>query len=217
MIYWFSADLHLGHANIIKYCGRTIFMTQNELAIYNEVKNLGREEQKKLKISVESLRLMDEELIKRWNERVKSEDIVFFIGDFCFRNSPGGKEGEGTLIKAKEYESKLNGKFIFIKGNHDRNNSCKTIIERLVINYGGKRVNLTHNPEHADLNYEFNFCGHVHQHWKFKRIKTHYGFTNIINVGVDVNDFQPKTFEELMSQYNKWKKTLNLEKENEKN
>lgn len=182
MKYWFSADLHLGHANIIKYCGRPF----------------------------KSLKEMNETLIKNWNERVKPEDIIFFVGDFCFRNSPGGKKGEGTITKAKEYENKLNGKFIYIKGNHDRNNSCKTIIERLVIKYGGKRVNLVHDPEHADINYEINFCGHVHQHWKFRRIRKGYGFTDIINVGVDVNNFQPKTFEELMKEYNKWKKTLKL-------
>ena len=55
MNYYFTADLHLGHANILKYCGRTIFMTNKDLVIYNRVKNLSREEQRKFILSPESL------------------------------------------------------------------------------------------------------------------------------------------------------------------
>ena len=60
---WFSSDYHLGHANIIKYCERPF-------------------------VDVEE---MSATIIKNHNQRVKKEDTVFFLGDFCFRNSPGGK------------------------------------------------------------------------------------------------------------------------------
>ena len=178
MNYFFTSDLHLGHENIIHYCSRP----------FKDVEH------------------MNSEIICRWNERVKQDDIVFHIGDFCFRNSKGGKKGEGTTTKAKEYESKLNGKIIFIKGNHDRNNSLKTITEKLTIGYGRKRINLVHNPIHVDPNYKINFVGHVHNRWAIKRIKTHFGFTDAINVGVDVWDFRPVKFEELMKRYHKWKR-----------
>lgn len=50
-----TSDLHLGHANIIKYCNRP----------YRDV--------------VE----MNHDLIRRWNETVSDSDRVFFLGDFA--------------------------------------------------------------------------------------------------------------------------------------
>jgi len=178
MNYWFTSDLHLGHDNIRKYCSRPF----------------------------KSLNHMNSEIIKRWNQRVKPDDIVFHIGDFCFKNSKGGKKGEGTQVKARDWEKKLNGKIIFIKGNHDRNNSVKTIIEHLVIRYGRQRINLVHNPIHSNTNYKINFVGHVHEKWQIKRIKTQFGFTDCINVGVDVHNFYPVSFDKLMKRYYKWKR-----------
>ena len=164
MNYFFSADLHLGHFNIIHYTGRPF----------------------------SSLEEMNRIIIRRWNERVKCDDIVFVIGDFCFRNSSVNR-GEGIRVRAKEWEKQLNGKIIHIKGNHDKNNSTKTIIERLVIGYCGKRINLVHDPEKADLNYKINFTGHVHNKWQIKRqyARNPYYFTDCINVGVDVWNFYP--------------------------
>lgn len=51
---WFTADYHLGHENIIKYCNRP-FSTVEE---------------------------MDAELIHRHNEVVRPDDTVYIIGDF---------------------------------------------------------------------------------------------------------------------------------------
>lgn len=54
---WFTADLHFGHANIVRYCDRPF-------------------------ASVEA---MDAALIANWNERVQPGDTVWVLGDFCFR------------------------------------------------------------------------------------------------------------------------------------
>ena len=56
MTIWFSADFHLNHANIIKYCKRP-FSDINE---------------------------MNEEIIRRWNSRVDHNDTGYILGDFCF-------------------------------------------------------------------------------------------------------------------------------------
>ena len=56
MDYWFTADTHFGHANIIKYCNRPF------------------------KDTVE----MNEAIISNWNKVVKAEDLVFHLGDFCW-------------------------------------------------------------------------------------------------------------------------------------
>lgn len=183
MKYFFSSDYHLGHFNIIRYTNRPF----------------------------KSLEQMNKTIIRNHNERVKPEDIIFHVGDFCFKNT--SNKGKGIRIPAQEWESQLNGKIIHIQGNHDRNNSTKTIIQRLVIKYGNKRINLVHNPEHCDINYEINFTGHCHEKWAFKRLRQGHQLTDCVNVGVDVHNFYPQTFEELMKKYHWWLKKNNYEKE----
>lgn len=180
---YFTSDFHFGHANIIKYCKRPF----------------------------NSLEQMNKTLIENYNKRVKENDTVFFLGDFCFRNSKGGKKGEGEVHKAEYYINQLNGKIVFIRGNHDKNNSLKTPIERVVIKYGGKRICMVHNPIHCDSRFEINFCGHVHEKWKFKKLNSK---SYMINVGVDVWNFKPITFDEIMKSFRKWKKEIT--KNNEK-
>lgn len=181
MKYWFTGDWHFGHFNIIKYANRP-FKTLEE---------------------------MNETIIKKYNERVRAEDCVFVLGDCAFRNSPGGKEGEGVSIKPIEYIKRMNGKMVFIRGNHDRNNSLKTIIENLVIRYGNYLVNLVHDPEKADFRYLINFVAHVHDHWKFKRLVQGEQITDCCNIGVDQWNFYPVSFEEIIKEYRLWKKTNN--------
>lgn len=174
MRYWFTSDTHFGHWNIVRYCNRPF----------------------------KSLDEMDETMIKRWNERVKKEDIVFFIGDFCFKGS--GKRGEGIKTPSSYWEGRLNGKIIHLQGNHDKNNSTKAIIERLTIRFGGRRIHLVHHPQFADGTYKINFTGHVHEKWQVKRVETKKGSTVCINVGVDVWQFMPVTYEEIMGRYYRW-------------
>jgi len=170
MNYWFTADYHLGHANIITYCSRPFKNVED----------------------------MNSTIIRNHNERVKPEDTVFHVGDFCFKNSPGGKVGEGEQTPASIWEKQLNGKIIFIQGNHDRNNSCKTPIQNMVITIGGKRVKLVHNPEHIiKPDYDLYFTGHVHDAWKTKNLRVQYGIAKCINVGVDVWKYYPVTFNEI--------------------
>lgn len=80
---YFTSDLHFGHTNIIKYENRP-FKDKEE---------------------------MDMQLIKKWNETVKAEDIVYILGDFSWY------KGE----KTNEILKQLNGKKILIIGNHDSN------------------------------------------------------------------------------------------------
>jgi calcineurin-like phosphoesterase family protein len=53
MEHWLTADLHLGHANIIEYCDRP----------FSEVDS------------------MNEAIVERWNETVAAEDRVLVLGD----------------------------------------------------------------------------------------------------------------------------------------
>jgi calcineurin-like phosphoesterase family protein len=52
---WFTADFHLGHANIIRYCDRPF----------------------------ENVADMDAHIIERLNSVVAEGDVLYFLGDFC--------------------------------------------------------------------------------------------------------------------------------------
>ena len=147
---------------------------------------------------------MNSEIIKRHNERVKPGDMVIYVGDFCFRNSKGGKPGEGAQDRADFYLKQLNGMFIPIQGNHDNNNSLKTPIESMIIEYANQKIFVTHKPEDARPDFKYNFVGHIHNAWKFKKLNSQ---SYLINVGCDVWDFYPRSYEEIMNEFYKWRKS----------
>ncbi len=78
---FFTADHHFGHANIIRFTNRPF----------------------------KDLDEMNEELIKRWNEKVGKEDLVYHLGDVSL----------GKPDFTKEVLDQLNGKIFLIKGNHE--------------------------------------------------------------------------------------------------
>jgi len=175
-----TADLHLNHANIIRYCKRPWLM-KGDLDSDGEWINTGIAEDRCLR--------MNNELIRRWNERVKPEDLVFHVGDFCFKNAQ-------YKTTSEEWETVLNGKIIFLKGNHDKNNSTKTKIESLQICWADTLINMQHYPDLVDGRCRINFVGHIHEHWKFKKAHVRGKNIYLFNVGVDVNQFYPITMDE---------------------
>jgi calcineurin-like phosphoesterase family protein len=125
---------------------------------------------------------MNEGLIMRWNGVVtKPNRRIFMLGDFAF----------GSPNAVRRVLERLNGYKILIKGNHDpgRNKMSELGFDEVWLNaeaaWGDKTVFMQHVPDrvrHKD--YDLHLCGHVHEKW----CKTH----NIINVGVDVWDLEPK-------------------------
>ena len=174
MKYWITADTHFGHKNIIKYCNRPF-------------RNISG---------------MNYELVRRWNERVKSEDIVFFNGDFCFKGA--------AQNKSKYWEEQLNGKIIFIQGNHDRNNTTKTPIKNMELFFGGREIFITHRPKDFNSEIQLNLVGHIHEKWKIRRLWTGELWVYLYNVGVDVHNFYPITLKEAIDNFNKIRNTENV-------
>ena len=209
-MYWWTSDTHFSHGNILKYANRTIFMNKHEKEV---MKNGTVKEQNELRISDETLERHDEALIRNWNERVKPSDTVYFLGDWCFRNSSGGKQGEGTTTRAEYYLNQLNGNIVCIKGNHDGNNGLKTILTEGVIYIANKRIRMIHNPQFVNSDYKLHFTAHVHHHWRFKRIKTMFGFTDCVNVGTDVWNYRPVDINEIFKHYYRWKNSLKIEED----
>lgn len=176
---WFTSDFHLNHFNIIRYTNRP-FKTLEE---------------------------MNNTIIKNFNERIKEDDLVFFLGDFIFKSGTG--RGEGEPDKAQKFRNQLKCKnIVFLEGNHDKKgkNSLKTPIQNIVIKYGGKRIFLVHNPEFVDVKYDFCICGHVHDKWKFKRFRRGESLIDCCNVSIEQWDYYPITWNEINQQYAMWLK-----------
>lgn len=78
---FFIGDPHFGHLNILRYDNRP-FATVAE---------------------------MDSELIRRWNEVVSENDMVFILGDISWYDD----EKTAAILK------QLNGRIVLVAGNHD--------------------------------------------------------------------------------------------------
>ena len=165
---YFTSDTHFGHTKVIEYCRRPF-------------------------ASVEE---MDAEMIRRWNERVKPEDEIYVLGDFCWR----GPAFAESIIK------QLLGKKYLVMGNHDmhikRNRlmgmgfSHAFLPNGTMIHISNIPVLLSHFPfkgfEDDDRKFhEYQYeddggwllHGHVHCAWKQKG--------KMINVGVDQWNYAP--------------------------
>lgn len=177
MTNFFTSDTHFGHENIINLCQRPFSSVQE----------------------------MNDEMIRRWNSVVSEGDTVYHLGDFAL----------GQKYLWPSYREQLNGSIILIAGNHDRNKRgiIYPVLISLMRAYGSMYLDerptviLAHIPPGNDLDRGFLremsldpyadvlLCGHVHKAWKYSE----YDGKTVINVGVDVWDFTPRTLDELMS------------------
>jgi len=173
---YFTADEHLGHANILKYCERPF-------------KNVFE---------------MNNILIKNFNRMIKKDDLVYHLGDFCFQSS--NSKGNGEKTKAKDYIKNLKGQHIFIEGNHDFDgrNTLKTRNQEIILRIANIRVQLIHDPEFAKVDYPLILHGHIHGLRKCKELKYCGHKSLLINVGVDVWNFKPVEWRNIQTLYDRW-------------
>lgn len=159
MIY-FTGCTHYGHENIIKYAGRP-FKNANE---------------------------MDSALIDNYNKVVKSEDLVYHLGDFVWKG-----------VNPELIKQKLNGRIEFIQGNHDRKNTGPDLFN---LTYKGKFFVLLHYPL-EDWNGKFHGSMMIHCHTHKKEL---FSAPGRFNVGVDATNFTPISIEEILSSDNKFER-----------
>lgn len=166
MTIFFTADHHFGHSNIIKYENRPFANAQE----------------------------MDEEMIKRWNQRGGPKDQVYHLGDVSLLRP------ETT----KEILDRLNDKIYLVKGNHDKSVLKPVCAKRFewIKDYhflkvpNGPMIALMHyclrvwDRKRHDVQHLF-----VHSHSNLPEIKEELA----VNVGVDCWDFYPASLEELKS------------------
>ena len=136
---------------------------------------------------------MHKTLIDNYNEIVTDNDICYFVGDFVFSTN---------VEQLKDMINKLHGKKVLILGNHDY------FKPEIYVNYGFDSVHTSLHPlDKVILNHDpaiyctlkdekLLLCGHVHT--LFKKVLKENDVL-IYNVGVDVNEFRPVCFKDLIT------------------
>lgn len=156
----------------------------------------------------DSVEEMDEALISNWNSRVKGNDTVYILGDLFYRSE-----------NVAEILARLKGKKKLVTGNHDSSWLTKfdadkyfaSIDKFLEVSDGQRALTLCHYPlmswKHASKSYMIH--GHIHNDSKADYWPLLASRDNILNASVDINNFMPVTFEELLENNRKFKQ-LNM-------
>ena len=159
---WFSSDLHFQHNNIIKFSKRPY-------------------------ANVDEMNL---DLIKKWNQKVKVDDSIWFLGDFSF------KDGD-------RFFHQLNGRKHLIIGNHDGDKvrdlpweSQEIYSELEVPDKTGKkhRLVLFHYPI-EEFNGFYKGAIHLHGHVHGKKMLP---IKKRVDVAVECHGYAPVSFEKIL-------------------
>jgi calcineurin-like phosphoesterase family protein len=209
---WFTADPHLGHENIVKYCRRPFWTTAGDIRerfAENRVPDHVKDEERWPDIEKH-----DETLIENWNSRVAVDDEVWIIGDFCWWHL------DEVMVRA--YYARLNGYKHLVLGNHDTDGDDEPLpvlvdlfgdrlhrYKQLRIGSDGRRKPLSrkggqrvilfhyamrgwendyHNPAKGKTG-SWHFYGHYHG-----RLMSH---RTSFDVGVDVCNYAPISWPEV--------------------
>jgi calcineurin-like phosphoesterase family protein len=135
---------------------------------------------------------MDEEMIKRWNERVRPNDKVYHLGDVVIN-----RRALATL-------GRLNGDKVLIRGNHDifRDDEYRKYFRELRAYHVMNGMILSHIPIHeASLGrFGTNIHGHLHAN---RVLKSNMFGVDVLDVRyhcvcVEQTDFAPILFEDVI-------------------
>jgi len=145
----------------------------------------------------------DAELIRRWNEVVPQDGIVYHLGDFCF----------GSIRRWEEVRAQLNGKIHLIVGNHDLKTLDKyeqrssalfeSISYQQVLDISPYRIYLNHYPYLCMAGvydkdpHTWQFFGHVHTGSMCGKDdeRLYNLFSTQVDVGVDAHGYRPHSFD----------------------
>lgn len=147
---------------------------------------------------------MNEDIVLKWNEKVKDDDTVFVLGDLIL-----GAVGNGI-----HYINRLNGEIDLIIGNHDTSekllaykelSNVKIIGHSIPIESGRFRFYLSHYPtictpsdvvKERPSNILWNLCGHTHTTNPFNDIDKGY----IYHCEVDAHHMAPVSLNDIKAE-----------------
>lgn len=130
-----------------------------------------------------NVKVMNSVLIRNWNKTVGKNDKIYFLGDFCFCRK--------NRQRIRQFLRLLNGKKIFIRGNHDR--FLKGYHHR-ILKYKGEYFYLVHNPSDIPSNWKgWVIFGHAHNKGLFidKKRKR-------INVSTEQTGYKPINIDKIV-------------------
>ena len=181
---FFTADLHFGHENIIKYCNRPF-------------KSAGE---------------MDAVLIKNWNNTVGPDDEVYILGDLTMGSAEDAHRYLSCLQGKKYFIRGNHDKFLdkfepymddfeWVKDYYVlRTGGFEWKKKYRVLEYEGQRIVLFHYPI---LEWDCYFrgaihlYGHIHNNMMSEiRLPAHMG--PAYNVGVDLHNFHPVSLRDIL-------------------
>jgi len=169
---FFTSDQHYYHPRIIQY----------EQRPFNNVEE------------------MNEAMIEKHNKKISKKDSVYFLGDFSF----------GTPEQTSKLLDRLNGNKHMVLGNHDKviktssevRNRFAWVKDYYRLMYNGHKIILFHYPisVYDCMHHGSYHCyGHIHSNKdNHHPIIGNLG-KNTYNVGVDVNNYEPVSFEEILN------------------
>ena len=200
---WFTADLHLGHGNIIKYCNRP-FLSEEE-------KERASEDRRGLwNVSPETVRRHDDALIDGINERVKEDDVLWVVGDFSLSSFE-----EATAYRARIRCREVN----LVWGNHDLpayEPLFGRIMDQGMVKHRGQKIWLNHYPMRSwDKSFHGAWHLYGHVHGRLAKEDEVDQRSLVRDVGVDSTDYVPLSFSELsdymaprLEVFRKWKDSI---------
>jgi calcineurin-like phosphoesterase family protein len=186
MKYFFSADQHFGHSNIVKYCKRLQFCTEQEKEAILKIDTitdpqLRHKAQRDLHLCQETVDRMNETMVNNWNALISPKDTVYFLGDLCFPKQDWQK-----------WLDKLHGNIFWLRGNHDAKVNGRNYAPFMEVNIEGQEITLCH---YAMRTWRNSCHGSIHCYGHSHGTLPPYGLS--MDVGVDCHDFKPWSFEEV--------------------
>ena len=171
MVY-FTADLHIGHANILKHTNRP-FASVDE---------------------------MNKAICDNWNRRVNRNDTVFILGDFFFRNTVPANEYLQRLKGKKHLIIGNHDKGWMKKADLDR--FFLSVQHFAELSDGNHKLVLCHYPLmtwNGASRGRYLIHGHIHDNTDSEYWPLLCGMPNALNAGVEINGYAPVTFDELVA------------------
>ena len=172
----YTADLHFGHTNVIRFDHRP-FADVDE---------------------------MDRILIELWNGRVQSDDTVYIVGDLCYRSAKPAEwylkklKGHKVLILGNHDAPILN--------NPEAHKYLEGMEQMLQIRDEDKLIQMCHYPIAEWNSYfkgSWHIYGHVHNRrnetYEIMKKKK-----RALNAGCMINNYIPVSFKELVKNNEKY-------------
>lgn len=126
---FFTSDTHFFHANAIVHSGRPFESNEHQT----------------------------KELIRRWNEVVPKDGIVYHLGDLCFT---------GNIDKIIWLNEQLNGSINLVYGNHDYQNKLdREIIKNVFKSFNGDVMDIANILVRNDNNQQLTCCHYPMLYW----------------------------------------------------